>query len=73
MSLSLFVLPLLATSLLEVAVAIVICGVALLVVNRYVPMDQKIKTILNVVVVIVLIVWLMKAFGAWEYLSSIKM
>jgi len=70
---NMFLLPLLATSLLEVAIAIVVCGVALMVVNRYVPMDQKIKTILNVVVVIVLIVWLMKAFGAWEYLSNIKM
>ena len=32
-------------------------------VNTYVPMDGKIKTILNVVVVIAVILWLLQGFG----------
>ena len=42
---------------------LVLVGVGLFVINRYVPMDAKIKTIINVVVVIVVIVWLLQAFG----------
>jgi hypothetical protein len=32
-------------------------------VNNYIPMDGKIKSILNAVVVICVIVWLLYAFG----------
>lgn len=42
---------------------IVIVGVCLYLVNTYVPMARPVKTILNVVVVIVLVVWLLSAFG----------
>ena len=38
-------------------------GVVLWLVNNYIPMDGKIKSILNVVVVIVVILWLLQAFG----------
>ena len=41
----------------------VIVGVILWLVNAYVPMDKKIKTILNIVVVILVILWLLRAFG----------
>jgi hypothetical protein len=32
-------------------------------VNRYIPMDGKIKTILNIVVVIAVVLWLLYGFG----------
>ena len=44
-------------------VVLVIVGVILWLINSYIPMDAKIKKILNVVVVIVVIIWLLQAFG----------
>lgn len=50
-------------SLISILVALVVAGVVLWLINTYIPMDGKIKTILNVVVVIVVILWLLSAFG----------
>lgn len=50
-------------SLISLVVTLVIVGVALWAINTYIPMDQKIKTILNVVVVILVVLWLLQAFG----------
>lgn len=49
--------------LIQVLVVLVIVGVLLWLVNNYIPMDGKIKSILNVVVVILVILWLLQAFG----------
>ena len=58
--------------LLTILIILIVAGVLLWLVNNYIPMDRKIKTILNIVVVIVVIVWLLKLFGAFEYLSNIQ-
>ncbi len=58
--------------LLTVVIVLLVVGVLLWLVNTYIPMDSKIKTILNVVVVIVLIIWLLKAFGLFSSISNIK-
>ena len=50
-------------SLISVAITLVVVGVLLLLVNSYIPMDGKIKSILNVVVVICVVLWLLAAFG----------
>ncbi|MBE3127034.1 MAG: hypothetical protein IMZ56_01945 [Candidatus Atribacteria bacterium] len=50
-------------SLVSLVVVLVIVGVILWLINSYIPMDAKIKKILNVVVVIVVIIWLLQAFG----------
>ena len=60
-------------SLLTILVVLIVAGIVLYLINRYIPMDGKIKSILNIVVVIVIIVWLLKAFGIWGDLSSIKL
>jgi len=49
--------------LLEVVVVLVIAGVGLWAVNRFIPMAPVVKTILNVVVVIVIALWLLQGFG----------
>jgi hypothetical protein len=49
--------------LYQVVVVIAIVGLLLWLVNRYIPMQGQIKGILNGVVVIVLIIWLLGAFG----------
>lgn len=59
-------------SLLSIIIALVIAGIVLYLINKYVPMDPKIKTILNWVVIIILIIWLLKSFGLLAYLSTIK-
>jgi hypothetical protein len=57
--------------LLTILLVIIIVGVALWLINSFIPMDSTIKTILNVVVVIVLIVWLLKVFGILNTLTGI--
>jgi len=58
--------------LLTILLVIIIVGVLLWLVNSYIPMDSKIKSILNAVVVIVLILWLLKAFGLFDSLQHVK-
>jgi hypothetical protein len=58
-------------SLLTVLLVLIIVGVALWLVNTFIPMDKKIKTILNVVVVIVVIIWLLQAFGLFNSIKNI--
>lgn len=58
--------------ILTIVIVLIVVGVLLYLINNYIPMDRKIKSILNIVVVIVLIIWLLKAFGLLSSLGSIK-
>ena len=58
--------------LINVVVALIVVGVLLWLVNTYIPMDGKIKNILNIVVVIAVVIWLLQAFGLLDGLSSIR-
>jgi len=57
--------------LLTILLVIIVVGVLLWLVNSFIPMDSKIKSILNVVVVIVLVIWLLKVFGVLGTLTDI--
>ena len=59
-------------SILTVLVVLIVAGIILYLINTYIPMDGKIKSILNIVVVILIIIWLLKVFGILGSLSSIK-
>jgi len=59
-------------SLINVVIVLIVVGVLLWLVNAYVPMDGKIKSILNAVVVIAVILWLLQAFGVLGSLGSIN-
>lgn len=59
-------------SLINVLIVIIIVGVVLWLINQYIPMDAKIKRILNIAAVVFLIIWLLKVFGVIGYLSSIR-
>jgi len=50
-------------TLLGLVVTLIVIGVLLWLVNAYIPMDAKIKNILNIVVVIVVVLWLLSVFG----------
>ena len=58
--------------LLTILFVLIAVGVVLWAINNFIPMDRKIKYILNVVVVIVLLVWLLNVFGVYDYLKNIK-
>jgi hypothetical protein len=58
--------------LLEIALTLIVVGVLLWLVNTYIPMAQSIKTILNAVVVIVVIVWLLNVFGLLSSIQSFR-
>lgn len=58
--------------LINLIVTLVVTGIGLWAINTYVPMDRKIKSILNVVVVIVVVLWLMRGFGLLGGIGSIR-
>jgi hypothetical protein len=58
--------------LIHVVVVLVVVGVILYLINSYIPMAGSIKSILNAVVVIVVVLWLLSVFGLIGELSSIR-
>ena len=58
--------------LINVIIVLIVVGVLLWLVNTYLPMDGKIKSILNAVVVIVVVLWLLQAFGVLGAMSGIR-
>ena len=49
--------------LIQLVIALVVVGVALWLINNYLPMDATIKKILNAVVIVVVLLWLLSIFG----------
>lgn len=45
--------------LIELVILLIVVGVALYLINAYIPMDAKVKGLLNIVVIIVLVIWLL--------------
>jgi hypothetical protein len=60
-------------SLVSLLITLIVIGVLLGLVNSYIPMDGKIKGILNGVVVICVVVWLLFAFGILNHSSDIRL
>jgi hypothetical protein len=58
--------------LINLVIVLIVVGVLLWLVNAYIPMDGKIKKILNIVVLIAVVLWLMQAFGILGSLGSIR-
>ena len=59
-------------SILGLVVALVVVGVLLEVLKKFIPMDSTIRKIIIVVVVIAAVFFTLQAFGVWEYLGVIK-
>jgi hypothetical protein len=57
---------------LMIVVVLIVVGVLLWLINTYIPMDRKIKNILNIVVVVVVVIWLLQAFGLVGSLNRIR-
>ena len=58
--------------LINVVFTLIVVGVLLWLINRYIPMDAKIKSILNIVVVIAVVIWLLNAFGVMGNLGNVR-
>jgi hypothetical protein len=59
-------------NLVQVVEVLVVVGVLLWLVNRFIPMQSSIKSILNGVVVIAIVLWLLNAFGLFHSLSRLR-
>jgi hypothetical protein len=59
-------------SLLELIVVFVVVGLALYLINRYIPMEPRVKQLMNIAVIIVLVLWLLRVTGLLNSLSGIR-
>jgi uncharacterized membrane protein YkgB len=58
--------------LIHVVVVLIVVGVLLGLINRFIPMAGSIKSTLNAVVVIAVVLWLLNVFGVLGSLSKIR-
>jgi len=58
--------------LINIVVVLIVVGVLLWLVNRFIPMQGTIKSILNAVVVIAVVLWLLNIFGLFNSLGHIR-
>jgi hypothetical protein len=58
--------------LINLVFALIIVGVILWMINRFIPMASSIKTILNIVVVVAVGVWVLQVTGLWGPISSYR-
>jgi hypothetical protein len=58
--------------LIQVLLTLIVVGVLLWLINRFIPMQSTIKSILNGVVIIVVVLWLLQVFGLISSLSAIR-
>jgi hypothetical protein len=48
--------------IIQLIILLIVIGVLLWLANSFIPMDPKIKNILNIVVVVVVVLWLLSLF-----------
>jgi hypothetical protein len=58
--------------LITLIIALIVVGVLLWLVNTYIPMDRKIKQILNAVVVAAVVVWLLNVLGLMDTIRGVR-
>jgi hypothetical protein len=58
--------------LLTIVVVIIIAGVALWLVNNYIPMQRTLKKILNIVIVVIVVLWLLNIFGVLDSIQHVR-
>jgi hypothetical protein len=53
--------------MISLIITLIVIGILLWLVNTYIPMDGKIKNIINIVVVVLVVLWLLNVFGLFAY------
>jgi hypothetical protein len=61
-----------AMDLVQLILALILVGVLLWVVNSFIPMDARIKQILNIVVIIAIVLWLLSVLGVFASLHGVR-
>lgn len=59
--------------LINIVIALIVIGVGLWLINTYIPMASSIKTILNVVVVVSVVIWVLQVVGLWGRVTSYRL
>lgn len=57
--------------LIQIVMLLIVVGVLLWLINRFIPMQGTIKSILNGVVVIAVVLWLLNVFGLFSSFARI--
>ena len=60
-------------SLITVVLTLIVVGVLLWLINTFIPMQGMIKSILNIVVVIAVVIWLLAAFGVIDLPGDLRL
>ncbi|MBE0659002.1 MAG: hypothetical protein IH602_15015 [Bryobacteraceae bacterium] len=58
--------------LINLVITLIVVGMLLWLINRFIPMASSIKTILNVVVVVFVGIWVLQAVGLWGDVSTFR-
>jgi predicted membrane protein len=58
--------------LINIVIALIIVGVALWLINNFIPVASSIKSILNIVVVIAVAIWVLQSVGLWGRITSYR-
>ena len=58
--------------LITIVLTLIVVGIALGLINRYIPMASSIKTILNIVVVVAVAVWVLQVTGLWGPVTNFR-
>ncbi|MBU1367933.1 MAG: hypothetical protein KJ578_02895 [Bacteroidetes bacterium] len=58
--------------ILTILIVIIGVGVILWLINSFIPMHRTVKSILNAVVIIILVIWLLKVFGVLDTLQNVQ-
>jgi hypothetical protein len=58
--------------LIYVVLVLIVVGMAMWLINTYIPMASGIRMILNAVVIIAVGVWVLKAFGLWNQFANFR-
>ncbi len=59
--------------LITIVVVLVVAGVVMWAINAFIPMARQIKTLLNIVVVVILCLWLLQVFGVIDNVRGIRL
>lgn len=58
--------------LMPIIITLIVVGVLLWLVNTYIPMDEKIKNVLNIVAIVIVVLWLLNVFGLFGYMNNVR-
>jgi hypothetical protein len=59
-------------TLVQIAVVLIVIGVLMWLVNTYIPMMGAMKSLLNLVVIVVVVVWLLQTFGIIGPIAGVR-